>query len=180
MKPVREFGVRTPSEFLAHLLPQGAWARCSACAMRRRALCGQQGAQLGAQLGGDNATAALQRQSSAATQQCAQCREIKPKSAFWKEDWRHREQGIKCTTCEPRRAGERPKSLPPQFLQNSTPKRNELTCKQCGEVKARDNFWPRDIHNQSRGIMCKACQPMPPEERPRGRRPSEANAGSKA
>ena len=62
MKPVQEFGVRQKSEFLAHLLPQGAWARCSACAMRRRALCGQQGgqlgAQLGAQLGGDNATAA--------------------------------------------------------------------------------------------------------------------------
>ena len=63
MKPVREFGVRFPSEFLAHLLPQGAWARCSACARRRLALCGQQGGQLGgqlcAQLGGDNATAAL-------------------------------------------------------------------------------------------------------------------------
>ena len=74
---MREFGVRFPSEFLAHLLPQGAWARCSACAIRRRALCGQQGAQLG----GDNVTAALQRQiASAATQQCAQCREIKPKS----------------------------------------------------------------------------------------------------
>ena len=178
MKPVREFGVRKKFEFLAHLLPQGAWARCSSCAIRRRS---QQGAQVGAQLGGDNATAALQRQiASAVTQQCAQCREIKPKSAFWKEDWRARGRGIKCTTCEPRRAGERPRSLPPQFLQNSTPKRNELTCKQCGEAKARDDFWPRDIHNQSRGIMCKACQPTPPEARPRGRRPSEANAGSKA
>ena len=174
MKPVREFGVRTPSEFLAHLLPQGAWARCSSCASRRRGL-------LCAQQGGDNATNALRREiASAATQQCSQCREIKPKPAFWKEDWRHRERGIKCTTCELRRAGERPRSLPPQFLQNSTPKRNELTCKQCGVAKARDNFWPRDIHNQSRGIMCKACQPTPPEERPRGRRPSEANAGSKA
>ena len=174
MKPEREFGVRKKFEFLAHLLPQGAWARCSACAMRRRALCG-------AQLGGDNATNALRREiASAATQQCSQCREIKPKSAFWKDDWRARGRGIKCTTCEPRRAGERPRSLPPQFLLNSTPKRKELTCKQCGEAKARDNFWPRDIHNQSRGIMCKACQPTPPEARPRGRRPSEANAGSKA
>ena len=178
MKPVREFAVRTPSEFLTRLLPQGAWARCSSCASRRRGLLG---AQPGAQLGGDNATAALQRQiASAVTQQCAQCREIKPKSGFWKEDWRHREQGIKCTTCEPRRAGERPRSLPPQFLQNSTPKRNQLTCKQCGEAKDRDAFWARDIHNQSRGIMCKACQPTPPEERPRGRRPSEAKTGSKA
>ena len=174
MKPVLEFGVRRPSEFLAHLLPQGAWARCSSCAIRRRS-------QQGAQVGGDNATNALRREiASAATQQCSQCREIKPKSAFWKDDWRHRERGIKCTTCEPRRAGERPRSLPPQFLQNSTPKRNELTCKQCGEAKPRDDFWPRDIHNQSRGIMCKACQPTPPEARPRGRRPSEANAGSKA
>ena len=177
MKPVRVFGVRTPSDFLAHLLPQGAWARCSACARNRRALCGQQGAQLG----GDNAIAALQRQiATAATQRCAQCRVTKPRSAFWKEDWRNRGQGIKCTTCEPRRAGERPRSLPPQFLHSSTPKRNELTCKQCGEAKARDDFWPRDIHNQSRGIMCKACQPTPPEARPRGRRTSEANAGSKA
>ena len=175
---MRDFGVRKPFEFLAHLLPQGAWARCSSCAIRRRS---QQGAQVGAQLGGDNATAALQRQiASAATQRCAQCRVTKPRSAFWKDDWRARGRGIKCTTCEPRRAGERPRSLPPQFLQNSTPKRKELTCKQCGEAKARDNFWPRDIHNQSRGIMCKACQPTPPEARPRGRRPSEANAGSKA
>ena len=178
---MREFGVRKPFEFLAHLLPQGAWARCSACAIRRRALRGQQGAQLGAQPGSDTATAALQRPiASVAMQQCAQCRETKLKSAFWKEDWRARGRGIKCTTCEPRRAGERPRSLPPQFLQNSTPKRKELTCKQCGEAKARDNFWPRDIHNQSCGIMCKSCQPTPPEERPRGRRPSEANAGSKA
>ena len=70
MKPVREFGVRKNFEFLAHLLPQGAWARCSSCAIRRRS---QQGAQVGAQLGGDNATAALQRQiASEATQRCAQ------------------------------------------------------------------------------------------------------------
>ena len=109
MKPVREFGVRKPSEFVTYLLPQGAWARCSSCASRRRGLLS---AQQGAQLGGDNATAALQRQiASAATQRCAQCRETKPKSAFWKDDWRHRERGIKCTSCEARRAGERPRSF---------------------------------------------------------------------
>ena len=100
MKPVREFGVRKPSEFVTYLLPQGAWARCSSCAICRRS---QQRAQVGARLGGDNAMAALQRQTaSAVTQRCAQCREIKPKSAFWKEDWRARGRGIKCTTCEPR------------------------------------------------------------------------------
>ena len=46
MKPMREFHVRTPSDFLTRLLPQGAWARCSSCAITRR----------GALAGGHNAT----------------------------------------------------------------------------------------------------------------------------
>ena len=160
--------MRYPSEFLTYLLPQGAWARCSSCASRRRGLLrAQQGAQLGAQLGGDNATAALLREiARAATQRCAQCRETKPKSAFWKEDWRHRGQGIKCTDCEPRAPGQRPRSL---F--------SELTCKQCGVAKPRDQFCPRDLHNQRRGISCKACLPTPPEERPRGRPLASASSG---
>ena len=167
MKPVREFNVSTPSEFLTRLLPQGAWARCSSCAINRR---GARGAQLLLQMGGHNATTDLRREiAKAAMQQCFGCKTTKLKPAFWKDDWRYRDRGIKCTDCEPRAPGQRPRSL---F--------SELTCKQCGVAKPHDQFWPRDLHNQRRGISCKACLPTPPEERPRGRPPSSASSGRTA
>ena len=77
-------------------------------------------------------------------------------------------------------AEERPRSLPPQFVRNIQPKTSEFTCKQCGVAKLRDQFWPRDLHNQRRGISCKACLPIAPEERPRGRPPSSASSGRTA
>ena len=180
MKPVREFNVRTPSDFLTRLLPQGAWARCSSCAITRHRT---RGAQLLSQKGarGDNATTDMRRKiANAAMQQCVGCKATKFKSAFWKEDWRNRDRGIKCAECEPLAPGERPRSLPPQFLQNIQPKTSEVTCKQCGVAKPRDQFWLRDLHNQRRGISCKACLPTAPEERPRGRPPSSASSGRTA
>ena len=162
MKPMREFNGRTPSDFLTRLLPQGAWARCSSCAITRR------GAHLPE--AGHNATTDLRREiANAAMQQCVGCKATKLKSAFWKEDWRNRDRGIKCIECEPLAPGNRPRSLSSEF-----------TCKQCGVVKARGQFWPRDLHNQRRGISCKSCLPTPPEERPRGRPPSSASSGRTA
>ena len=32
LKPLEDFGVRCPAEFVSRLLPQGAWTRCSSCA----------------------------------------------------------------------------------------------------------------------------------------------------
>ena len=171
MKPVREFNVRTSSHFLTKLLPQGAWARCSSCAISRRACAnGRRGAQVLSQEGGHNATTDLRREiANAAMQQCVGCKATKFKSAFWKEDWRNRDRGIKCIECEPLAPGNRPRSLSSEF-----------TCKQCGVVKAREQFWPRDLRNQRRGISCKACLPTPPEDRPRGRPPSSASNGRTA
>ena len=178
MKPVREFNVRTPSDFLTRLLPQGAWARCSSCAISRR---GARNAQHLLQICGHNATTDLRREiASAAMQQCVGCKTTKLKPAFWKQEWRHRDRGIKCMQCEPLAPGERPRSLPPQLLQNIQPKTSEVTCKQCGVAKPREQFWPRDLHNQRRGISCQACLPTPPEERPRGRPPSSARSGRTA
>ena len=174
MKPVREFNVSTPSEFLTRLLPQGAWARCSSCAISRRRA---RGAQVLSQLGGRNATTDLRREiANVAMQECVACKMTKLKPAFRKEDWRHRGQGIKCIECEPRAPGERPRSLPPQFIRNMQPMSSDVICKQCGVAKPRDQFWPRDLHNQRRGISCQECMPTPPEKRPRGRPPSSASS----
>ena len=34
--PMIEFGVRRPADFLARLLPQGSWPRCTRCSRARK------------------------------------------------------------------------------------------------------------------------------------------------
>ena len=46
-KPLQDFGVRKPSDFVTKLLPQGAWARCNSCQDERR---GALGKELGKEL----------------------------------------------------------------------------------------------------------------------------------
>ena len=75
MKPLVDFNVRTPSDFVARLLPQGAWARCAACNQVRR---GQLGADHG-HLGAGNAVNAARRLvASAAMHRCTCCSQTKP------------------------------------------------------------------------------------------------------
>ena len=145
MKPLVDFNVRTSSDFVARLLPQGAWARCAACKKVRLR-----------QLGRDNAVNASRRLvASAAMHRCTCCSQTKPRSEFWLADWKNKKQGIRCKTCEALPPGERPK------------RQVEFACGQCGVVKSREQYWPRDIKNKHHGLRCKTCFPTPPEERRR-------------
>ena len=64
MKPVAAFIVRWSADFVAKLLPQGAWARRSRCARERRGLHGTAGAAVGGDVGGGTSNAARERQSA--------------------------------------------------------------------------------------------------------------------
>ena len=155
MKPLVDFNVRTSSDFVARLLPQGSWARCAACNKVRQGQHGHLGADHG-HLGGSNAENVSRRLvASAAMHRCTCCIQTKPRSEFWPADWIHRKRGIRCRTCEALPPGERPK------------RQVEFACGQCGVVKSREQYWPRDIKNKHQGLLCKTCFPTPPEERRR-------------
>ena len=167
MKPLVDFNVRTSSDFVARLLPQGAWARCAACNKVRQGQHGHLGADHG-HLGGSNAENVSRRLvASAAMHRCTCCSQTKPRSEFWLADWKNRKQGIRCRTCEALPPGERPKTLPAALLANNGPRQIEFACGQCGVVKSREQYWPRDIKNKHHGLRCKTCLPTPPEERRR-------------
>ena len=38
MKPMEDFNVRCPADFVSKLLPHGAWTRCSDCVRKLRGL----------------------------------------------------------------------------------------------------------------------------------------------
>lgn len=158
MKPVRELNVRAPSGILTLLLPQGAWARSSACAISRR---GARGALDLSQMGGHNATTDLQREiADAAIHQCVQCKATKLKPALRKEHWRHWNQGTQCNECEPRAPWGSPAEFAAAIIPEHTAvERVHLQSMRCGQ--ARERFWPRDLHNQRRGISCTCCHPAP-------------------
>ena len=156
MKPLVDFNVRSSSDFVSRMLPQGAWARCAACNRVRQG-----------QLGDHAANVSRRLAASPAMHKCTSCNHTKTRSEFWLADWKNRKQGIRCTACEVLPPGERPKTLPAALLANSVPKQREFACGQCGVVKSRDEYWPRDIKNKHQGLRCKACRPTPPGERRR-------------
>ena len=45
----------------------------------------------------------------------------------------------------------------------------ELACQLCGAEQPRENFWPADLANRfsakSGKLGCRACRPLPPDER---------------
>ena len=107
MKPLVDFNIRTSSDFVARLLPQGAWARCAACNKVRHGLLGADHFHLV----GDNAVNVARRtMASAAMHKCARCSQTKPKSEYWAADWKNKHQGISCTECEIRPPADRPRS----------------------------------------------------------------------
>ena len=47
-----------------------------------------------------------------------------------------------------------------------------FTCSVCSTDKTRDSFWQKDYYNRNSpraGLVCKTCNPTPPEERERKR-----------
>ena len=71
VKPMADFSVRNEWEFLNHLLPQGAWTRCTRCQRQQRGLAGVAGAEAGAELGGMNERARSSASSPAGRSTCA-------------------------------------------------------------------------------------------------------------
>eukprot|EP00973_Karenia_brevis_P060205 8377414-Karenia_brevis.AAC.1 len=103
MKPMADFGVRCPADFVKRLLPQGAWSRCSLCTRAQRI-------ESVIARGVENyAHANSSRQHAAAylTHPCRACGEEKRKDAFWPVDWRHRDRAISCKSCLPMPPAER-------------------------------------------------------------------------
>ena len=94
-KPMEDFNVRCPADFVSKLLPQGAWTRCSGCVRKLRGRHGEAG-EVGAQL--HNARQAAD--AAARTYTCKVCGEEKPRAAFWAADWIHKGRGIACRACE--------------------------------------------------------------------------------
>eukprot|EP00973_Karenia_brevis_P005454 743546-Karenia_brevis.AAC.1 len=93
-KPMADFGVRCPADFVKRLLVQGAWSQCGLCTRAQRA-------KTLAACGAD-ANGSRQRAGAHATHPCRVCGEEKPKDEFWPVDWRsHRSRGISCKSCQP-------------------------------------------------------------------------------
>ena len=99
-----------------------------------------------------------QKQAAAQTHICRTCQEDLPKDSFWPMDWRsHRDRGISCKVCQ-----QRPASLPGTVPLASAAVH---TCARCGQEKQRAQYWPADWDNRHQTILCKACQPLPPDSR---------------
>ena len=85
MKPMGDFNVRCPADFVNKLLPQGAWTRCSRCV---RLLSKSKGH-------------AVQTEAAARMHVCNKCGKDTPREEFWPEDWvRNRHRGIACMVCK--------------------------------------------------------------------------------
>ena len=165
IKPLQDFNVRKPSEFVWRLLPQGAWSRCIPCSKERRG-------RLGSGAGGNaNNDTNIQRQLAAgrAMLECKCCSSSKTRSEFWEDDWRHRAVGILCKACQPLKPSERKAAIKAKVDEK------EFVCDNCGQSKRRPEFWPRDLKNKHQGLLCKAYRPVPPEQR-RRRLQKEPNA----
>jgi len=177
MKPIGDgFGVRNASDFREKLLPQGAWARCTRCSRASSGAAGgaanteaqqEQRRQRFSQSRNDQRRLA----ASTATATCTQCGKEGPRTEFWPADWHNRDQGVKCTECEPRQPAERA-SVRGQLSDGCRQRIEErrltlLACRTCTLEKPPDCFWPMDITNrkQNGGLSCTLCEPTPPSER---------------
>ena len=100
MKPMADFGVRRPADFINRLLEQGHWTRCAQCSRVRK---GQLG-ECGGQLGGMNDTV-LERQRAASQKlyTCKTCSADLPRSHFWPTDVENfgPSKQIACKVCNP-------------------------------------------------------------------------------
>ena len=144
-KPMEDFGVRKEADFLGRLLPQGAWARCTACAKRRRGLFGRAGAVAGGNT--NNPVNQMRMAASPAMATCIQCDIPKRRLEFWPGDWlTHRARGIFCMECQPLHPRER--------------RQKYIKCVQCGADKQRSKYWAEDLKSRHLGIRCKACRPV--------------------
>ena len=149
-----DFGVRNPCEFVAHLLPQGAWSRCSCCKGAARATA------VRTAVGASN----RERQDAATATKhvCKQCGEEKMKADFWPADWRRKaSRASSCKSCQTASPSER----------SAAPLASAEVhlCGKCGVEKRRGDYWDVDWCHRERNILCKACQPAEPCARGAGR-----------
>eukprot|EP00973_Karenia_brevis_P069335 9640608-Karenia_brevis.AAC.1 len=122
-KPMAEFGVRCPADFVKRLLVQGAWSRCQLCtrAERFKTL--------------NDANEARRASAADAVRACRLCGEEKLRGDFWPVDWQQgAHRAISCKACSPMPPSERrAAALASQAVH---------TCATCHGEKPRAEYWP--------------------------------------
>ena len=140
MKPMLDFNVRCAADFVNKLLPQGAWTRCSRCIRKLR-------------------QEAIEVAKAARTHVCKACGKDKLRAEFWPEDWKIKQQGIACKTCEARPPQDRPSAVgslsQPLRLMNEIASMAVHRCRACGLDRRRAEFWDTDWGNREQGSACK-------------------------
>jgi len=182
MKPLADFNVRKPSDFIKKLLPQGAWARCCACQGVRKGAMGAMGGEKGGET--NNISEAKRRK-------------------YGKMGGEYGKMGGDLggdTNNIPRekrkdfgKLGKDSGALGGTLggsTNNAVIKERSLaaaqaceTCAQCGRSLTAAHFWLvnwRHRMTKDRSITCKECCPKPPDERLSGYMAKNAQKSSEA
>ena len=147
-----DFGVRCPGDFVARLLPQGAWSRCSRCTSAARAE--------KVRIAGGASNRERQDAATASTHVCGKCGEEKEKGEYWPADWRRRSKAdrkVCCKICQ---------NAPPS-QRRAAPLASQAVhlFGTCGTEQPQCQYWPADWLNRRHNVSCKTCQPLQPDAR---------------
>ena len=164
MKPLQDFGVRSASDFISRLLPQGSWTRCSSCQQALRGRLGILGKE-GGKLGGNTNNEKNSERRLAAAQACETCTEcgrMLPYAQYWPADWRHRtSKAIACKECRPAMPNKRPRGGGAANEQRAAEAAGRpITCKVCQRALPRSHFRPaaNGKYYLTKGLTCEQCR----------------------